>query len=401
MFKEKAIKELRVMHDNNPYSNINIESGIFTVDDFNKILGDIESEQAFDDINLVCERLIVVKSMGKVYRVGSTVLTTSEVEFISTLIGKGNNVPSDVRAGKQLDPSYQFTFDEKIVYRYRVNVSGLRGITGQDLKISMRSIKSEIPTLEYVRFSESDFNYIINGAGLVIMSGETGSGKTTTVAGVLGHLIRNSVKLDLHRIVSCYEQPTEYMFQPLIDKVMKDAGCNVEVYQHEIGMDLDDFTEGTKNAFRSNPDIIFLGEARDLPTIKAALVLAQSGHMVIITTHAKGVVNTISRLVSSFREEEQGAALKGFLTSTKMIISQELIVEEKGRVPVRESVVVSNIAQRDFGVINTSELMSSFGEYFGKHGSTFMDHAHSLLGEGSISDDTHASFIQRESYNAG
>lgn len=390
------------MQDINPYAEIHVEAGISSPSDFNKILGDIEEAQSFDDINFVSGRLLAVKSNGKVFRVGKRKLKTSEVEYLATLIGRGSNVPSDIRSGNQLDPSYQFTYKERLTFRYRVNVSAIRGDFGQDLKITLRSIKSEIPSLDYARISETDFDFILDGAGLLILSGETGSGKTTSIAAIIGHLIRNSVGKNLHRIVCCYEQPSEYMYQSLVDNVYKETGCNVEVYQHEIGLDLKDFVEGTRNAFRSNPDIILLGEARDLPTIKAALMLAQSGHMVMITTHAKGAINTISRLVSSFTEDEQGAALQGFLTSTKMIISQELIRSlDGGRVPIREFVSISNKAQRDFGVENPKNLMAAFGKYFSENGTTFMEHGRKLYSDGDISQTIYENIMLRESKNEG
>jgi defect-in-organelle-trafficking protein DotB len=359
------------------------------------LLGLVEEAQSFDDINFGGERTIVIKSGGLVFRVGSRSLTSAEVESIANQIGKGSNVASDLYGGQQHDDSYQFTHKEQEIFRYRVNMASMRAGGGQQIKIAFRSIKSEIPTLDYVRIEQPQFDFMLNGAGIVIISGETGSGKTTTLAGIIGHIIRSG---KFSKVISCYEQPVEYSYQPLVDHILESgADCSVEVYQHEIGSDLHSFIEGTRNAFRSNPDIIILGEAREYETVDAALLLGQSGHLVFITTHAKGVTNSISRLVNSFPVDRQPSANLGFLTTTKCIISQELFKKNDGtRLPVREQLLIPDSVQRAFGQVGTELLSRKFSDYFNEHGETFAQSAEKLHSQDLLNDEELNQILSRE-----
>ena len=253
----------------------------------------------------------------------------------------------------------------------------------------MRAISSDIPTLDYVGLSEDEYSLMMNGPGLVIISGETGSGKTTTVAGTIGHLIRNSHRTDDSRIISGYENPVEYLYQPLVENQIDEHGCcSIEVYQHEIPIDLPSFSEGMRNAFRSNPDIIILGEARDRVTIEASLQAALSGHLVFITTHAKGFLNTIARLITSFDESQRDAARTDFSTCIKMVISQELILHQDGRgiVPLREKMVFTEDLRRKFAKCETKDLTAALANAFELEGHSFLMDAKELRESGQISD---------------
>ncbi len=373
----------------NPYVNVSIPVSLMSVSALNDLLAAIEDAAPFDDVNIAGGRNIMVKAGGRVYRLSGRIIKGREVDALAGDIGRGANVPTDVRAMRQLDPGYQFTHQDRIVYRYRVNISAIRSDSDQQLKITMRAIRADIPSLEYVMLEEADFQRMISGPGLVIISGETGSGKTTTIAAAIGELIRRSPDTGDGRIISAYEQPTEFMYERLVAEILKSRGeCNVEVYQHEIGSDLPSFSEGIRNALRSNPDIILLGEARELETIQAALTFALSGHLVFITTHAKGAIATLMRLISEFPESRQTSAFLSFLSCTKMIMSQQLAPSEvRGRAPIRESIVISNELQRQFALCSTFEQANSmFVKHFDKAGRTFDNSAEEMLRRGLISD---------------
>jgi defect-in-organelle-trafficking protein DotB len=371
----------------NIYSSIELPVAFTDKDLFKKFLGEVQAIKAFDDINFVTDRYVVVKTSGHLYRIGKRRMKATEVEFLANYIGRGANVASDVKGGEQLDDAYKFVYQETKSYRYRVNISALQNEYGQGLKLNMRAISTDIPTLEYVGLSQDEFELIFNGPGLVVLSGETGSGKTTTVAGGLGHLIRTSNERNDSRIISCYENPTEYLYQPLVENILeKDGACSIEVYQHEIPKDLPTFSEGMRNAFRSNPDIINLGEARDRVTIEASLQAALSGHLVLITTHAKGFLNTISRLITSLEESQRDVARVDFSTCLKMVISQELIstADGKGRVPLREKMVFTEDLRLRFAKCSPTELTKELTNAFEESGHSFLDDAKILLSKGTI-----------------
>lgn len=372
----------------NPYDCVELPESILSIEDFNCLLGQLENTKKFDDLNFAGGRHVIVKSGGSVFRIKGRTIKPREVDFLAGLIGKGANVSSDVRGGRQLDPSYQFTHDERLIYRYRVNISAMREGGQQQIKVAMRAIRAEIPSLEYVRISEKDFSSMAYGPGLVIVSGETGSGKTTTIAGVIGEIIRRSGS-GKGGVICAYEQPCEFMYGDLVKDVLATTGqCNVEVYQHEIGTDLKSFGEGVRNALRSNPDIIILGEAREFETISAALTFALSGHLVFITTHAKGAIATLTRLVSEFPESRQSAAFLSFLSCTKLIMSQELVLSKNGdRVPVREQLKIDERMQGEFSLCHSYEQANQkLSTLFSEKGQRFEDSAKALHDSDEISD---------------
>src|SRR5690606_28766423 len=195
----------------NPYERVKVPASLMTIESLNLLLGELESAASFDDVNIAGGRNIMVKSGGRVYRLPHRVVRGKEVDALAACIGKGSNVSTDVRAMRQIDPGYQFTFEDRIIYRYRVNISAIRSDGDQQLKIAMRAIRADIPTLDFVMLDEVDYQTMTNGPGLVIVSGETGSGKTTTIAAAVGELIKRSAENDDGRIICTYEQPTEYM----------------------------------------------------------------------------------------------------------------------------------------------------------------------------------------------
>lgn len=383
------------MNKESIYQQVRIPADLGQPGAIQDFLGQIEQLQSFDDINIASDRNIIIKSEGMVHRLTSRKIRKAEVFKLVAEFGKGSNAVTDVKGGRQLDDAYIFTFQEKKRYRYRINISAMRNESEQGLKIAMRSIKTDIPTLEYVGISEDEYNLLVNGPGLVIISGETGSGKTTTLAGVIGHLIRQSFITGDGRVICCYENPTEFLYQPLVDQVIEEHGdCSVEVYQHEIPIDFSSFIEATRNAFRSNPDIIVLGEARDYDTILAAFMFALSGHLVFITTHAKGVINTISRLITSFPESQRDAARMDFASSTKMIISQELIkTGQGGRVPLREKLPFTEDMRRNFARGDVSELPRKFVESLETKGTTFRKSADNLIERKKITPEVYTQLL--------
>ena len=372
----------------NPYAGLTFNTNFSTAYEFNDLLIDIENTQSFDDVIVTGARQIVVKSKGEVHRL-KPVVSPSSIEVIVNHIGGGQNVYGDIKAQKLFEPSYQIT-DEKAgkVYRYRVASAACSGGRSKQVQVVLRSISSVIPSLEFTKLDQSDYEHIVSGPGLVIISGETGSGKTTTMASIIGELIRRDHERPRHKVIKTYEQPVEYLFDGLVKEQVNAYGdCSIEITQHEIGLDIATFEDALKNALRSNPDIIILGEAREYTTIRFALQMAMSGHLVFITTHAKGVLNTVNRLVSSFPEALQSSARSMFTTSTKMIISQQLIPGVDSQVPLRETLKINDSDQRHFGSVASDSLQNTFAHFFGERGQNFYQHATELHSNGLITDE--------------
>lgn len=383
----------------NPYSDVSLPMAFTSKRDLNDFLGALEQACSFDDVIFFPKHQVLVKSKGVVHSVGGRFLTGEDAQFICAILGGGANAPSDVLSGYQADPSHHFTYDDRVVYRYRVNMVAAQVEGESTIKITMRSITSDIPSLEHVSIDKDLFNFIIDGPGLVIVTGETGSGKSTTLAAVVAELLRN--KWDDGFLLSEYSSPIEFTYSDIITQIINERGyCNACAFQTEVGTDLKDYKEAVRNALRSNPDGVYFGELREYETISAASIMASSGHLVFGTLHAKGVVNSVMRMVQEYNPEEQPARFIGILSTTKFILSQQLIADGKGsggRVPIRETLRITDKAQRKFAsMAGMEEAQAFFTQYFAENGMTFMQHAELLCKSGKITEDVFNKFKLRE-----
>ena len=200
-----------------------------------------------------------------------------------------------------------------------------------------RLIASAIPTLSDIGFPESAVNLINADRGLVLVTGQTGSGKSTTLAALVEYLNATTAK----NIVTL-EDPIEYVF----------SSKKSLVKQREVGRDINSFSESLKHIVRHDPDVIMVGEMRDPETIKAALTLAETGHLVLSTLHTSGAGQTVNRIIDSFSAEQQNQIRSQLALSLRGIISQRLVRSlSGGRVAVREILVntpaIANLIRED------------------------------------------------------
>lgn len=221
---------------------------------------------------------------------------------------------------KELDLSYGL----KGVGRFRINVASQRGT----LTIVMRRLSSVIPTIEELRLPEICKEFVMEPRGLVLVTGPTGSGKSTTLAAMINHLNTR----DARRIVTI-EDPIEYLFP--------DNRCFIT--QRELGEDTLSFAEALKHALRQDPDVILVGEMRDLETIAAAITAAETGHLVLSTLHTAGAALTVDRIVDVFPPHQQQQVRVQLANILVGVLSQTLLptIDGKGRVPAVEVMVAS------------------------------------------------------------
>ena len=174
-----------------------------------------------------------------------------------------------------------FAISEPGLGRFRVNVFHQRG----NVAMVLRYITAELPTLEELGMPEQMKELIMLRRGLILMVGATGSGKSTTLAAMINYRNENTSS---HIIT--IEDPIEYLHQH--------KGCIIN--QREIGADTSNFKNALKYILRQDPDIVLIGEMRDLETIEAALTVAETGHLCFATLHTNSAVQTINRIVDVF-----------------------------------------------------------------------------------------------------
>lgn len=176
--------------------------------------------------------------------------------------------------------------------------------------LALRLIPQQIPTPEEIGLPESAASLLTRPHGLVLMTGPTGSGKSTTLAAMIGWINRNR---PVHIIT--IEDPIEYIHPPQ----------HALVNQREVGQDCTSFGEALKAALREDPDVVLVGELRDLETIQLTLTLAETGHLVFGTLHTNDAAQTIDRVIDVFPSDQQDQIRTQFSMTLAAVISQRLI----------------------------------------------------------------------------
>jgi twitching motility protein PilT len=222
------------------------------------------------------------------------------------------------------------TFDVDLAYgtpdgsRYRVNVFQQRGTVG----MVMRLIPPEVPPFERLNLPTSVLKLADEMRGLILVTGITGSGKSTTLAALIDYI---NARQACHIVT--IEDPIEYAFR---DR-------RSVVNQRELGLDTKSFAKALRAALRQDPDVILVGEMRDLETTEIALIAAETGHLVLSTLHTVDAVETINRVISIFPPHGQLQIRLQLAAVLRGVISQRLLprADGKGMVPACEILVAS------------------------------------------------------------
>ena len=215
------------------------------------------------------------------------------------------------------------TIDEG--HRFRVNVHYQR----ETIAISFRVIPNQVPLIDDLHLPPIVKELTDLPRGLVLVTGHTGSGKSTTLAAMIG-LINTKVK---KRIVTL-EDPIEYM--------LENEMCMIE--QREIGSDCPDFASGLRHVLRQDPDIIMVGEMRDLETTSSTITGAETGHLVFSTLHTINAPQTIERIIDIYPSSQQNQIRTMLANTLQAVISQTLFrrVDEPGMVPGTEMLLCTS-----------------------------------------------------------
>jgi twitching motility protein PilT len=216
------------------------------------------------------------------------------------------------------------------VARFRVNIYRQRG----SLCCVLRVIPTKIPALDELGLPERVRGLAEEERGLVLVTGATGSGKSSTLAAMINHINR-----DRAAHILTIEDPIEFLH----------TNAKSSISQREVGPDTRSFTTALRSSLRQDPDVILVGEMRDAETIDIALKAAETGHMVFSTVHTTDAAKTVGRLVSMFPAEEQQTARLRIADNLKGVISQRLLprADGKGRVLAAEIMVNTKTVQEN------------------------------------------------------
>jgi twitching motility protein PilT len=260
----------------------------------------------------------VIRLHGILHRVEGPPLRPEDTEELMRSITSEDHI-QHVRERGGAD--FGFAFGE--LARFRVSVFKEKGNFGMVL----RQIPSKLLTMEQIGLPPSVRELLYKPRGLVLVTGPTGSGKTTTLASMIN--IINEERDDAHLIT--IEDPIEYYHKHK----------KAVVTQREVNVDVPNFAEALRRALRQDPDVILVGELRDLETMEAAIAAAETGHLVFGTLHTTGAAKTIDRIVNAFPTNQQEQIRIQLSTVLQAVISQLLIprVDKPGRVAIFEIMI--------------------------------------------------------------
>lgn len=272
---------------------------------------------------------------------------------------------------------YDMSFSIPGCGRFRVNVYKQRG----SVALAFRLVGISIPTAEELGVPESVIDLYRKKRGMVLVTGPTGSGKSTTLAAIIDKINNNR---DAHVIT--LEDPIEFLHQHKLSMVN----------QREIGMDSESYANALRAAMREDPDVILVGEMRDFETISVAITAAETGHLVLSTLHTIGAASTVDRVIDVFPPHQQQQIRVQLANVLEAVVSQQLIPTKNGdsRVAAFE-VMHANYAVRNLIREGKSHQLASVMQTNRKLGMITMDEAIcKLYEEGKISREMAIQFAQ-------
>ena len=280
-------------------------------------------QQSASDIHISAGQPVIVRIDGDLRVLDDKVLTQDDVQ---TLLYSIMTAEQQKLLEQQLE--MDFAFEIKDLARFRVNIfQHQRGLAG-----AFRIIPTNILSLETLGFSDIFKTLCHEQQGLILVTGATGSGKSTTLAAMINHINQNK---PVHIVT--IEDPIEFIH----------TSKKALIHQRELHQHTHTMEHALKSALREDPDIIMVGEMRDQATIQLALTAAETGHLVFGTLHTMSAVKTIDRIIDVFPSEAKNMVRAMLSESLKAVISQTLLPKINGGRLAAQEILLSNAAVRN------------------------------------------------------
>jgi twitching motility protein PilT len=321
------------------------------------------AENAGSDLHLIVGQPPVIRVDGQLRRIAGKPLTPDDTTLIAQAI-----IPPERRSLLMTQKEVDFAHSIAGIGRFRVNVFRQRG----SMSIVLRRVRVGSSSFEELGLPSVVTELASAPRGLVLVTGPTGTGKTTTLASIIDYINANKA---VH--ILTIEDPIEVLHPHRL-------AC---INQREIGVDTDSYVQAMRAAMRQDPDVILIGEMRDTETVFAALSAAETGHLVLSTLHTTDAVETVNRIVDFFPPFQQHQVRVTLASVLRGVICQRLVARVGGgRVPVCE-VMVNNgrVAERIMDSNTTQDIRQIIaeGEFYGMQ--TFESSLLELVQRGLVS----------------
>ena len=293
--------------------------------------------QGGSDLHLVSGQAPRIRIHGNLQPVRFRDLSEQDVrDFLNEFMTDDHRAQLDERC------AVDFAYECEAAGRFRVNVYLHAG----GIAAAMRRISSQVPPLDTLGLPPVVQQVLAVGKGLVLVTGPTGSGKSTTLAGMIDHLNRTR-----RGHILTIEDPIEYVheYQQSV------------VTQREIGRDAPSFAEALRASVREDPDVILVGEMRDLETMSLALTAAETGIFVLGTLHTNGAVRSVDRIINVFPPRRQDQVRTMLSDSLRLVVAQQLVrkTDQTGRLVAAEVLVNTTAVSAMIRQGNTHKLPSA------------------------------------------
>lgn len=325
----------------------------------------IAVQKKASDLHLTANLPAYLRIDGQLKKAISQPLGAKEVQILAFSILSSDQKTKFLKE-KELDTSFEISSG----HRFRINIMQEKGAVG----LAARVIPEKIPTMEELRLPEIVHNLIGKKQGLILMTGPTGCGKSTSLASMIDNINQNRAE----HIVTL-EDPVEFLF-----KSQKSV-----IKQRELGPDMVSFADGLKHVLRQDPNVVMVGEMRDLETVASAVTLAETGHLILATLHTYSAAQAIDRIIDIFPSHQQAQIRLQVSMTLLGVISQRLLPKSGGgRVAARE-ILLNNPAVANLVRENKTAQLKSVIQTGVKEGMISMDNSlKSLVKENLIDQET-------------
>lgn len=339
------------------------------------------------DIFIQPELPICVQINGRMTAITHRPVDDGEVKTILKWAADRDTALTDILEGKAVNARYELFDPEKraasgakLRYGYRVNAVPVLCAGASSAQIVIRSIPTEPPTAQQIGLTDEILVGATPKTGIVYVAGATGSGKTTSFAAIIRHVLEGDTPIKGNIVT--YEEPIEFRFNMIQSR-------HSVIVQTQVPNMIPDFYNGIREAMRRKPELIMIGELRDEETIRSAVEASLTGHAVFATVHAINVAAVMRRLISRFPEGERATAIFDIVETSRFIMAQRLVrTRAGGRVAAREFLVFTeDVREQLIGLDQMGKVTQEVKRLVEERGHSFKKEAARLLEAGVIDED--------------